>query len=378
MARAVLALSAALIVGCDGPPLPAPEAGLAPRATLEPIHTIGDDETADPMYLFGWLRSATLAPDGAVVVADGQAQQVRLYDREGRFSHLLAREGEGPGEVQRVSAVRYLGGDTVAIYDIRWPRLTLVSLEGEVHASLEVNYVRGRQLADGFVGRSSGGWWVFTGSTFGPNGSRDTAHHYRWRDTATPLEPVLELPSTHRFLRAGDDRMGGGRPHPLAATVQRALVDDSLFATDGVDSVVVVPLDGSVGRSFALPSRGEVEVDEALDAIERYRTSEGEPTNYDEVPLLDRVPRVDALMSDDQGRLWFQWYEAEHDSSWGSGRVGGEWVVTSLDGEPLFEVAFPEGLHPLEVRGDRLLGRFVSPLGVESVAVYRLRLPPPP
>lgn len=343
------------------------------KATLEPLLTIGDDETADPMYLFGWLRSATLAADGAIVAADGTAQQVRAYDAEGRFSHLVAREGEGPGEVQRVNAVVYLGGDTLAIYDIRWPLLTLVSVEGDVHEVLRVAAGPG-QMPDVLVGRSDAGWWVMGAAAFGSEGSRDRAHHYRSRVPAEGLELIAETPSTHRFTRPGDDPWGG-RPHPLAASVRHALVGDSLYLTDGVDSVTVLPLDGSEGRSFRLPSRGTIAVDDALAAIARYRASVGEDTDYDDVPRLDRVPRTREFLADDQGRLWFQWYVPEHDSSWGSGRMGGEWVVTSLDGASLFEVDLPNDLQPLDIRGDRLLGRRRNDLGVESVAVYRI-LPP--
>lgn len=55
--------------------------------------------------------------DGRIVVADRRQRDVREYAADGTFVRVLARNGQGPGEVSFVSRLQRLPGDTLVILD---------------------------------------------------------------------------------------------------------------------------------------------------------------------------------------------------------------------------------------------------------------------
>ena len=103
----------------------------------EPTLSIGQLSGPDEL-LFGRIASARRDAVGNVVVADGQAHQIRIFDVEGRHLQSLGRDGEGPGEFRTLSGawpIRYLdetGVDSRQIIaaDSELDRITRFSGEG--------------------------------------------------------------------------------------------------------------------------------------------------------------------------------------------------------------------------------------------------------
>ncbi len=94
---AVAALASGQIV--ENPAKPkAPNAGrvVMPQEVL----AISDEGTSD--YYFKWPRSLKTAPDGSLLLID--ESQVLRFDKDGKFLHNLFKKGQGPGEVNNVSA----------------------------------------------------------------------------------------------------------------------------------------------------------------------------------------------------------------------------------------------------------------------------------
>jgi hypothetical protein len=58
------------------------------------------------------------------------------------------------------------------------------------------------------------------------------------------------------------------------------------------------------------------------------------------------------------------------------GPYGRSWTVRGHDGQPIFEVAFPENTQLLQVAVDRVLLRHVDSLGLARIAVHSLKTPP--
>lgn len=54
---------------------------------------------AEGPELFGSIDGLALGPDGGVYVLDGQACEIRIFDRDGNFERVLGGKGEGPGEL---------------------------------------------------------------------------------------------------------------------------------------------------------------------------------------------------------------------------------------------------------------------------------------
>lgn len=59
----------------------------------------------DAPELFGRVLSLALDEDERTYVADYQANEVRVFDREGNFVRTIGRQGEGPGEFLRLAGI---------------------------------------------------------------------------------------------------------------------------------------------------------------------------------------------------------------------------------------------------------------------------------
>ena len=75
-------------------------------------------------YIFQFVDAGRLFPDGSAVIADWYSEVVVLSP-DGTTHEVLARVGEGPGEVIEPYALFVLGQDSVLVPDRRQSRLTL-------------------------------------------------------------------------------------------------------------------------------------------------------------------------------------------------------------------------------------------------------------
>jgi len=82
-----------------------------------------------PEYEFFRVRNAARLRDGLIAVANGGTQEVRLFSSSGRFLRVFGREGEGPGEFQRLTSVHQVRGDSLLAFDYWERRVTVFDLE---------------------------------------------------------------------------------------------------------------------------------------------------------------------------------------------------------------------------------------------------------
>lgn len=73
---------------------------------------------------FGFVSALAADGDGRIYVADGMAQQIHVFDAEGRRLPSLGRRGSGPGEFQGVVSVVAGRGDTLYAFDAALQRIT--------------------------------------------------------------------------------------------------------------------------------------------------------------------------------------------------------------------------------------------------------------
>lgn len=81
-----------------------PQAGSAPTVVADEEWRVGTVEGGGPAS-FGLIRSVAVLPDGRLAVADAQAEEVRLFDSEGRYLRTFGGRGAGPGELQGMQGV---------------------------------------------------------------------------------------------------------------------------------------------------------------------------------------------------------------------------------------------------------------------------------
>jgi hypothetical protein len=111
-----------------------PKAANAGRVIVpQEVLSITDEGTSD--YYFKWPRSLTTAPDGSLLLVD-QSQTLR-FDKDGNFLNNFFKKGQGPGEVNNVSAC--LSSDKNVIIHSPYPsKLVFFDLAGQYEREIPV------------------------------------------------------------------------------------------------------------------------------------------------------------------------------------------------------------------------------------------------
>jgi hypothetical protein len=97
----------------------------------EPQVTIGVLDGPREYELFD-VSAAARQSDGDIVVVDGGAREVRLYDRDGTFVRTLGGRGSGPGEFENPTGVLVTAADSVIVWDDAIYRITRFDSAGEL------------------------------------------------------------------------------------------------------------------------------------------------------------------------------------------------------------------------------------------------------
>ncbi len=91
--------------------------------------------SGDRHYLFDQIVSVRRMAGGDVLVADGRANRISVFDAEGKWLRSWGRQGDGPGEFQWLSRV-YLTPASVLALDSRGDRATRFDLQGRIQGTM--------------------------------------------------------------------------------------------------------------------------------------------------------------------------------------------------------------------------------------------------
>ncbi len=365
----------------------------------EPSLSIGQLSGPDEL-LFGRIASARRDAVGNVVVADGQALKIRIFDVEGRHIQSLGRDGEGPGEFQTLSGawpIRYLDETDVdsrqiIAADSELDRITRFSAEG---TPMVTATLAGR---DDMSIRPVG--------LAGPDAVLIRASPYNLPDFATfgggsmvnMMDALLGgeenrrvLFVRHRLDGALVDTLAEGRD-PVVATLAMgdgafsfAIPFSSESATAGSPCGVVF----TDGVGYEIRVFGEdgslrliARIDDAppartVEHLERYAgagSSDADEAEirerierYQQVPLPDSLPAYTDVLFGEEGEIWAQRYRLP-------GEATARWDVFAADGVYLGRVAVPTSFRMEEISRGEALGVHTDELGVQRVQVRKLTL----
>ena len=359
------------IVEYAGTPDAAPPFAFAP----EPVYRHGGG-TGD--YMFGTIRIGRLFPDGSAVISDAQNTEIVTLGRDGTQHSVVARSGQGPGDVVFVSAMFALGEDSLLVEDIANGRFTFfvngavtrtVDTQGPVSDGLIAHGIdaTGRILMSsssyrrGFPEEWLSGYMV----RFDLDSQvADTVASYDWVPFRPP-EGTPENPFSHFGLVAA---VGGefvyARTDTPGFTWRRS--DGTVRQTVCWQPEWVYPTDDhwdlfeAEQRAILPRINPHAQTDEAIEELVSSVLGGYQLEPDEALPLFSRP------FGDGEGRVWLPTYVA------GGPRQGSPYTVISSDGEWLGSVDAPPGLRILDVAGGRVLGVVKDEMDVESIVVYEL------
>ena len=91
-----------------------------------PTLSVGDQVDSDSM-VFARVTDARLTESGTLIVADGRASVIVVFDATGAERARLGQKGKGPGEFTGAMTLAALSGDSIAVWDSGQSRWTLLS-----------------------------------------------------------------------------------------------------------------------------------------------------------------------------------------------------------------------------------------------------------
>ena len=326
-------------------------------------------------YAFQGIDPGTILPDGSAVLSDVFNDELVVLSPDGISHEVLARHGEGPGDVGYVGAVFSLGQERVLAADRDLGRVTVFA-GGSVEHTVDIRSARGL----GVLGIDSSGQLLMATNRFRsgfeeqwlpghmarldmPTNALDTVASYdfvsrtppglRW-DPIGAFGRVTVAAGQFVYTRSDKPEITWRRPDGTVTQIVRwpaeaAPLTEQLL--EGIEAGL------RAGNQMANPGAVDAEIDRMTDedmAVYRARIGGSMP--------LFGIP-----FGDSEGRVWLP--------SWrpGTAREGAQhYTVISADGEWLGTVEVPPGLRILDVARGLVLGVQLDEMDVESVVVYEM------
>jgi len=82
-------------------------------------------------YLFVYISDVAVNGKGDIYIADRQLNEVRKFDREGRYLLTIGRKGQGPGEFQSIRTLSLNKQNDLFVFDNMLGRISIFSERGE-------------------------------------------------------------------------------------------------------------------------------------------------------------------------------------------------------------------------------------------------------
>ena len=337
----------------------------------EPVYRHG----ANPGdYEFQFVDAGRLFPDGSAVVA--WYSEVVVLSPDGTTHEVLAKVGEGPGEVISPYSVFVLGHDSVLVPDDRLSRLTLfvgdsvariVSLPRAQHFGVAGVGSSGELLLmDRYPYRSwvdiEEEWLAGHMTLFDPEtGALDTVasyDHFHRERSGQPwpiIRPVGEVTvAAGRFVHTRSDRpeITWRLPDGTVERIVRWRPEPTLLFEELLEGGEAY--NRMIGRMNYGVSDARLE-EIVQEDMSRYRAMIGQP-----------LPLFGSPFADAAGNLWLPSYRPAYPEE------GSPYTVISPDGEWLGQVETPPRFRILDVTGGLVLGVLRDEMDVENVVVYEV------
>jgi hypothetical protein len=361
---------------------PAWKEGEGWTVAAEPSLDLGGEE-ADASQQFGGVADVVRLADGGLVVADGQAKELRWFGPDGALRARAGRAGEGPGEFSGIHRLVRLPGDTVAAWDLRQSRLTLFGPTGALAASHTLRPASGTLsdlvgvLADGSVVLYPAFAMQFEDAA---RPRRDTLPFLRTLRDGSRTDTLARYPGEESVTLTGGEgasRIALRSGVPWGPAAYRAVHGDALYVGEsGRGEVAVHGPDGRLrtlirGAFVAAPV---TEADREAYRARQMETDAPEPMRAVLQEMAAKIPfpaaksAFAAMQVDAEGAVWLQ----EH----GEPDAPSAWQVFSPEGRLLGRVTMPAGLRVRGIGRDHVVGTWSDELDVTHVRVHPLRRTP--
>lgn len=113
----------------ENPEEPKPPKGIPTTLTLEEDFKIGDSEDEEEMI--AQVTFFVVDENESIYALDWKANNIKVFDKNGKFVRTIAKQGQGPGEINFPSGLLITPENELIVEDAGNRRLAFFNLEGE-------------------------------------------------------------------------------------------------------------------------------------------------------------------------------------------------------------------------------------------------------
>ncbi|MYC98354.1 MAG: hypothetical protein F4X13_03705 [Gammaproteobacteria bacterium] len=329
-----------------------------------------------PSHEFFRVRGVTQRPDGALVLANRGAQEIRLYSSEGEFLGAMGGRGQGPGEFSNLQRLK-LVGDTLVVLDYDG-RVTVVGPDMELVRTFTLphNVQDLHPLRDGtMLGEST----VWAGLEEVVNQLiRPPLGLVRFDLGGSRIDSIGVRPGRESYSFSYEDNAGDG-PALFAKIGQVAALGSRVFyGSSNLMQVEELDPAGDITRILRIPGFG-LELTAAQVAAERdAHLAVDLPPGMTIPPWLRRTvealpapttrPAYAEMRVDPSGAIWLELYRGRSEQD-----EPQQWLILAADGTWLGTIGMPDRFSVTDITMDAVLGVWRDEMDVEHPQVLRLR-----
>jgi hypothetical protein len=357
-----------LIAGCGGK-ADGPDLGNWPLTTdrLTLTEDLRVSETED--FYFGSVSDLAITREGHIVLADREANNLKVLRPDGSLLDTLGGSGEGPGEFEQLASVQVARGDSMFAYDVRRSRLTVWPPLPSPEVARTVTFPRGKSFAvqmwtldDGFVVK-------FTQPAPNPEEEVSRRSPWLWRrvnDAGTPQDTLLHGPGVKTAI-VGQNGGLRVRTVPFARRTITALGPGDVLYHGWTDSVTVRTraLDEPSTTAASIPTDPVPLTEAARDSAVRDVSDEMRSVVASGLPGT-KPAFTDLLVSDAQ-HLWVKRPPEGPDVDMAP------WWILNLEEQTIREAQLPRKVDLEVVQNGQAYGTTTTDTGAPAVVRYRVR-----
>jgi hypothetical protein len=329
---------------------------------------VGEME-GEPQYLLSRVVGALQLSENLTVVANGATNELRFYDKAGKFLKSEGREGAGPGEYEYMRALGRCSAGGFVGFDLHW-QVNTYDATGTFKDKSVLRAPDG--ISPYNLACDERGHFLILGWGRGTEGIPIGFHTARDRLVLSSKEGAIAADFGQRLVseRIGNER--GSRPHPAGRATLFALHNDIAYVGDGERfEVELYDLTGALrklvrGPAISLKITDSVKTTYTDLALARI-SPERRPALRSEIDKWEwpvSFPAYTKLIVDNAGVAWVRAFQLDP-------RASEAWSLLDPERGYLGDVTLPAGLSLLEAGRDYLLVLQRDSLDVESVLKFR-------
>jgi hypothetical protein len=350
--------------------------------SVDPRWADGEGWTVDPVPIldlstsgagldheFFRVSDARFLPGGDIVVANAGTNEIRRFSPAGELIKSIGREGEGPGEFQRILGLLLLRGDSIGVWEYAG-RLSLLGQDLSFGRLLSLPHNIGdlRSLGDSVIV----GEMIYPSMVAYEGGNaliREPVPIVRCSLEGDVIDTVAMGAGYEEFMWTNASGQGGGAVPLFGKQSHLGSWQNEIFmgSADDMD-FRVLSASGRLRRIVRVPGFDLSLASEEIRSEREIRLRPDVPAWYrdlvNDIPSPSRRPAYSALLIDHEGYVWLEMFRARTELE-----EERTWMVFHPDGEWLGEVTTPSDFRVFDIGSSGLLGVRIDNLEVEHVQV---------